>query len=207
MKKEEWFEANAPGLPWSSKHKLSARKFASEEDLLRSVEASRRAHRSAPKAAATRKRNQEKQRRELRDESIRDACATWDEDHRGDAAVRAKQSPTEKRRARVQTSEAIESRQLAPVTRWLGTGAQGKNLFAAWCQRCYEEFAKVEAHHTDYSKPLEVEWLCPGCHASIHIREFDRSTWLQLFEPRVRRKELDDLAAGVSPRCVANELD
>lgn len=28
--------------------------------------------------------------------------------------------------------------------------------------------SKVEAHHTDYSKPLEVMWLCRKHHAQIH---------------------------------------
>lgn len=27
---------------------------------------------------------------------------------------------------------------------------------------------KVEAHHNDYSKPLEVVWLCRKCHADLH---------------------------------------
>ena len=27
---------------------------------------------------------------------------------------------------------------------------------------------KVEAHHTDYSKPLDVVWVCRSCHFKIH---------------------------------------
>ena len=30
---------------------------------------------------------------------------------------------------------------------------------------------RSEAHHPDYSKPLEVEWLCRRCHAEDHRRE------------------------------------
>lgn len=36
---------------------------------------------------------------------------------------------------------------------------------------CYDCGAvKVEAHHPDYSKPLEVEWLCRRHHVERHPR-------------------------------------
>ena len=28
--------------------------------------------------------------------------------------------------------------------------------------------ARIQAHHEDYSKPLEVEWLCQSCHTRRH---------------------------------------
>jgi Bacillus phage endonuclease len=40
------------------------------------------------------------------------------------------------------------------------------------CQECgrvpprdHAGHAQIEAHHPDYSRPFEVEWLCPGCHS------------------------------------------
>lgn len=30
--------------------------------------------------------------------------------------------------------------------------------------------SKVQAHHPDYSKPLEVIWLCASCHKLLHAK-------------------------------------
>lgn len=35
------------------------------------------------------------------------------------------------------------------------------------CSKC-EASTFIEAHHPDYSKPLEIEWLCIPCHRAIH---------------------------------------
>jgi hypothetical protein len=39
----------------------------------------------------------------------------------------------------------------------------GKLKRGSRCERCARE-GRIEGHHRDYSKPLEVEWLCPVCH-------------------------------------------
>lgn len=38
------------------------------------------------------------------------------------------------------------------------------------CARC-EETEYLQAHHDDYSKPLDVEWLCRDCHYGHHHGE------------------------------------
>lgn len=36
------------------------------------------------------------------------------------------------------------------------------------CKACGFESSKLHGHHYDYSKPLEVIWLCNDCHEVIH---------------------------------------
>ena len=36
------------------------------------------------------------------------------------------------------------------------------------CQECGKSDVALHGHHDDYTKPLEVRWLCPACHAAWH---------------------------------------
>ena len=35
------------------------------------------------------------------------------------------------------------------------------------CSRCNSKERRIEAHHEDYTKPLEVIWLCSLCHRRL----------------------------------------
>jgi hypothetical protein len=37
-----------------------------------------------------------------------------------------------------------------------------------YCELCGVFHVKIHAHHEDYSKPLDVIWLCHDCHMSLH---------------------------------------
>lgn len=43
----------------------------------------------------------------------------------------------------------------------------GRLLKPEICSRC-NEIGNIHGHHADYSKPLEVEWLCTKCHGLHH---------------------------------------
>lgn len=47
--------------------------------------------------------------------------------------------------------------------------ARGKIIKPSHCQQCSKK-AVLHAHHFDYSKPLEVIWVCYICHGKYHMK-------------------------------------
>ncbi len=43
----------------------------------------------------------------------------------------------------------------------------GKLIRPKLCSICNEN-GRIEGHHADYSKPLEIIWVCKFCHMDLH---------------------------------------
>ena len=44
----------------------------------------------------------------------------------------------------------------------------GKMIKPTECSNCNKPSDRLEGHHSDYSKPLVVDWLCSLCHTEWH---------------------------------------
>ena len=81
---------------------------------------------------------------------------------------------TEESRSQLATI-APRTRPASPVAVWKETArkalraavASGQVRRPSRCSRCGAE-GRPEGHHTDYSKPLAVVWLCGPCHRDEH---------------------------------------
>lgn len=44
----------------------------------------------------------------------------------------------------------------------------GRLVKADKCEQCETSETILHGHHDDYTKPLDVRWLCPSCHSAWH---------------------------------------
>jgi hypothetical protein len=80
-----------------------------------------------------------------------------------------------KRKARVAVKTALRS---------------GRLVRPDACERCGHGLP--HAHHHDYAEPLDVEWLCPECHAWEHhdLGDMAPEQWWFVFRKHVDSGEL-----------------
>lgn len=38
------------------------------------------------------------------------------------------------------------------------------------CSKCNKSSENIEAHHSNYDKPMQVVWVCTSCHNKMHPR-------------------------------------
>ena len=48
------------------------------------------------------------------------------------------------------------------------------NITPAVCEVCGTSFS-IEAHHPDYSEPMDIVWLCSVCHREHHQKEREQT--------------------------------
>jgi hypothetical protein len=89
-------------------------------------------------------------------ERMRQIASASGKRHRAENSARAKakraSDPT-KFRAREAVNKALKT---------------GRLIKPRACERCSKPHAKLHGHHEDYSRPLDVAWLCPKCHKTRH---------------------------------------
>ena len=85
------------------------------------------------------------------------------------------------RHRRYQLSEAGREASRAAKARWMGRNPvkriaatavgnavrDGRLEKPSHCENCGKS-GRIHGHHDDYSKPLDVRWLCPKCHSDWH---------------------------------------
>lgn len=114
-----------------------------------------------------RKEYQEKNREKIRlqvhenylknKEHVLSRTKKWRQEHKEEFKemwIKSIEKDPMKRKARRYLNHAIE---------------YGKIIKPLECSLCKEN-KKLQAHHEDYARPLEVIWMCSSCHAYIHSR-------------------------------------
>ena len=71
----------------------------------------------------------------------------------------------------------------------------GKCNKSNMCQVCGASNKKLEAHHYDYSKPLEVIWLCQVCHRQYHLGKTSRAETVRIIVDNIAKLHSDELKA------------
>lgn len=106
-------------------------------------------------------RNREQRRQYSRDlyDRTRDAVLERTKAYHKTPAGRAMQQ-TNGKRMRAKYQFKVLARQMVAIAIRMGI------LKKQPCRDCGA--SDVHAHHPDYSKPLEVIWLCPPCHRAEH---------------------------------------
>lgn len=79
-----------------------------------------------------------------------------------------------KARAKWEDSNLIKKAAITLVNNRIRSGAivKPKN-----CSECNSDGVRIHGHHDDYSKPLEVRWLCPKCHCKWHKKNGEGLTF------------------------------
>ncbi len=83
-----------------------------------------------------------------------------------------KQKQRELDKAKLLVNADYKKRQMSAHSKVLHAVRKGKLIKPKKCEIC-NEIKSLQGHHEDYSKPLEVKWVCHICHCKIHNKFVD----------------------------------
>ena len=83
---------------------------------------------------------------------------------------RKRTNPEYKVKACERTAEWIKNNQETRTAHKAVRSALGKGLLIKpyFCDDCGKQAKVIDGHHDDYTKLLEVRWLCRSCHILAH---------------------------------------
>lgn len=99
-------------------------------------------------------RGREVHRRYMKSAKGRTLIARWNRSKKAQEALRRYQD-----KYRRENPGPVLARRLLKLAEFLGYIHRPTT-----CQVCGEATRRLEAHHADYTRPLDVEWLCRRCH-------------------------------------------
>lgn len=97
--------------------------------------------------------------------------------NRNDLLEKAKRRPGYKKsNAKAASSWRMKNKEKTAAQQCVSRAVKsGKLVKAHRCSLC-GSLEKLNAHHTDYAKPLEVIWLCTFCHKKVHSKYFKQDS-------------------------------
>ena len=63
---------------------------------------------------------------------------------------------------------ALERKKSASHAMVASAVKHGMLVRSTTCSECGDPHDRIQGHHEDYDKPLDVVWLCPSCHGKRH---------------------------------------
>lgn len=98
----------------------------------------------------------------------------WERENRGKTRAKASRYAKRHPEKRIEWAKAHlarhpeKARARKAVSNAVRSGTIVKPDACEDCGKTFEDARKLHGHHEDYSKPLDVNWLCKDCHQARH---------------------------------------